>query len=147
MRARRGQLRDSILRLLVDTPANGYQLMTELSEKTFGVWKPSPGATYPCLSQLEDEGLITATTVDGQKVFTLTDAGRVAAAQVADEPWADARRGPDSAGHQQGLFEQFGNLAVTVRFAGQTGTDEQLAAIAQQLDTTRKAILAIMAEQ
>ncbi len=143
-RARRGQLRDSVLRLLAEQPLNGYQIMTTLSEKTLGAWQPSPGAVYPCLSQLEDEGLIIATDNDGQKVFSVTEAGQAAADQIVAEPWS----GPSkfSSAHHKTLFEQFHSLAITVRFAGQTANQAQVAAIAEQLETTRKTILAIMAE-
>ncbi|MDR1448697.1 MAG: PadR family transcriptional regulator, partial [Propionibacteriaceae bacterium] len=59
-RARRGKLRDSILVLLAERPRNGYQLMAELAERTLGAWQPSPGAVYPCLTQLAEEDLIEA---------------------------------------------------------------------------------------
>jgi DNA-binding PadR family transcriptional regulator len=35
-----------------------------------------PGAVYPTLSQLEDEGLIDTVAQDGRKLATLTDAGQ-----------------------------------------------------------------------
>ncbi len=143
-RARRGQLRESVLKLLAEQPLNGYQLMMTLSEKTLGAWQPSPGAIYPCLSQLEDEGLITASQAEGQKVFSLTEAGRAAAEPIGDEPWSGAGK-PGFAGHKA-LFEQFHSLALTVRFAGQTASSDQVTAIAEQLESSRKAILAIMAE-
>ena len=57
-RGRRGHVRTSILALLAEQPLNGYQIMQTLAERTDGAWKPSPGAVYPALSQLEDEGLI-----------------------------------------------------------------------------------------
>ena len=143
-RVRRGQLRESVLRLLADQPLNGYQIMTTLAERTCEVWQPSPGAIYPCLSQLEDEGLITATEADGQKVYTLTEAGQAAAEQVAAEPWAGSWPGDNPA--QAAMLEQFRNLVHTWRFANQTASPEQMTAIAGQLETTRKTILTILAE-
>ncbi len=41
-----------------------------------GAWRPSPGAVYPALSQLADEGLIAAEESGSKRVFNLTDAGR-----------------------------------------------------------------------
>ena len=142
-RARRGQMRSSILRLLAEQDMNGYQLMSAVAEKTMDTWHPSPGAIYPSLNRLEAEGLIAATQSDGQKVYTLTDAGRAALDQVPDEPWADVGQTPSQ---HSTMMEQFRNLGITVRFAGQTATDEQLTAIATQLESTRKTILAILAE-
>ena len=37
---------------------HGYQLMQTIAERTDGAWSPSPGAIYPTLNQLEDEGLV-----------------------------------------------------------------------------------------
>lgn len=142
-RARRGQLRESILRLLADEPMNGYQIMTALAEKTMGAWNPSPGAIYPCLSQLEDEGLIIATQSEGQKMFTLTEAGKAALDQVGEEPWA----GPTGVPPQRAsMMEQFRHLGSTINYAARTATPEQMGAIATQLESTRKALLTIMAE-
>jgi len=143
-RARRGQLRESILRLLLEQPMNGYQIMTALADKTMNAWQPSPGSIYPCLAQLEDEGLIVATQADGQKVYTLTDSGRTQADQVPEEPWSGPTgfRAPQS----NAMMEQFSNLGMTVHYARQTATPEQMTAIAAQLESTRKTLLAILAE-
>ncbi len=55
-RAQRGDVRAAVLQLLADEPMHGYQLMQAIADRTGGVWKPSPGAIYPTISQLEDEG-------------------------------------------------------------------------------------------
>jgi hypothetical protein len=59
-RARRGDVRAAALALLAESPMNGYQIIQEISERSGGVWRPSPGSVYPALQQLEDEGLIRA---------------------------------------------------------------------------------------
>ncbi|MCL2735500.1 MAG: PadR family transcriptional regulator [Propionibacteriaceae bacterium] len=141
-RARPGQVRDSILRLLSERPLNGYQIMTSLAEKTMDAWQPSPGAIYPALNQLEDEGLIQAVMTDQQKVFTLTDAGQAVVADLPEEPWSG--REP-ALTQRNAAMEQLRFLAHTIRYAGQTGTPDQLTAIAVQLESTRKSILAILA--
>jgi len=141
-RARRGQLRESILALLAEQPRNGYQLMGAIAEKTAGAWTPSPGALYPALAQLVDEGLIAEQSSDGAKVYTLTEAGTAEAAKVGAEPWADSMgRGP--AGHEQrhALWEEFRRLGATIRLAGDTATPDQLDAMAKGLADERKAIL------
>ncbi len=50
--------------------------MTELTERSGGLWRPSPGSVYPVLAQLEDEGLVAVQESAGRRVFSLTDAGR-----------------------------------------------------------------------
>ncbi|MGH3808158.1 MAG: PadR family transcriptional regulator, partial [Pseudonocardiaceae bacterium] len=62
--------------LLAEQPRHGYQLMQAITERTSGAWRPSPGAIYPTLSQLEDEGLITTLAQGGRKLATLTDTGQ-----------------------------------------------------------------------
>ena len=87
-RARRGDVRAALLALLAEEPQHGYQLMQQLTERTNGVWRPSPGSVYPTLQQLEDEGLVTAVEAGGRKVFQLTDAGRAEAeARTGPTPW------------------------------------------------------------
>ena len=75
-RAARGDVRLAILALLADAPRHGYQLIQDIAERSHGAWTPSPGAVYPALSALQDEGLIDDEKVDGRRVFSLTDLGR-----------------------------------------------------------------------
>src|SRR5262245_33907859 len=72
-RAKRGDIRSAILRLLAEEPRNGYQIMQALEERSRGTWRPSPGSVYPALSQLEDEGLVRSESVGTGRVFALTD--------------------------------------------------------------------------
>src|SRR4029079_18966289 len=75
-RAPRGDGRTAVLLLLAEEPMHGYHLMQAIADRTGGRWTPSPGAIYPTISQLEDEGLVTVTADAGRKLVTLTDAGR-----------------------------------------------------------------------
>jgi len=72
----RGDIRSAVLVELAEQPMHGYQLMQAIAERSGGRWTPSPGAIYPTISQLEDEGLVTVTADAGRKLVTLTDAGR-----------------------------------------------------------------------
>ncbi|MGH3751813.1 MAG: PadR family transcriptional regulator [Pseudonocardiaceae bacterium] len=75
-RAQRGDVRTALLLLLAEQPMHGYQLMQAITERTSGAWRPSPGAVYPTLGQLQDEGLIDTVAQGGRKLATLTDAGQ-----------------------------------------------------------------------
>src|SRR6478609_783253 len=75
-RAPRGDVRTAVLLLLAEEPMHGYQLMQAISDRSGGRWTPSPGAIYPTIAQLDDEGLVTVTADAGRKLVTLTDAGR-----------------------------------------------------------------------
>ena len=75
-RAGRGDLRHVVLSLLGQESMHGYQIITIINERTEGNWSPSPGAIYPTLSMLEDEGLITISTESGRKMARLTIEGQ-----------------------------------------------------------------------
>ena len=87
-RAGRGDIRAAILVLLGEQPMHGYQIIQELTERTGGVWRPSPGSVYPTLQQLEDEELVRETASEsGKRVYELTDAGRELASATTP-PWS-----------------------------------------------------------
>ena len=96
-RARRGDVRASILALLKDRPMHGYEMIQEIGERSGGAWKPSPGSVYPTLQLLEDEGLIVSASEGGKKLFTLTDSrphrGRVRARRALGGGRARGRLG------------------------------------------------------
>ena len=95
-RARRGDVRAAALALLTERPMHGYEMIQELEERTDGVWRPSPGAVYPALQLLEDQGLVTADAEAGKRLFSLTDTGREEAAKLGDrKPWDDVTAGID----------------------------------------------------
>ncbi|GHB87523.1 MULTISPECIES: PadR family transcriptional regulator [Streptomyces] len=145
-RARRGDVRASILALLKDRPMHGYEMIQEIAERSGGAWKPSPGSVYPTLQLLEDEGLISSATEGGKKLFSLTDAGRTAADEGPDAPWEDAGRGVDwealsdirQAGF--GLMEAFGQV-------WKTGSKEQREKALTVINDARKKLYLILADE
>jgi len=80
-----GQLRLYLLALLGDGPKHGYELITELTARFGGTYRPSAGTIYPRLSRLVDEGLVTRTDEERKSVYALTDAGRAELASRRDE--------------------------------------------------------------
>lgn len=73
---RHGGLRLYLLKLLDEAPRHGYDVIRLLQDRFLGVYSPSPGTIYPRLARLEEEGLVTHETVDGKKIYKITDAGR-----------------------------------------------------------------------
>lgn len=53
-----GELRLTLLKLVGDEPRHGYELIKAIEELTGGAYAPSPGAVYPTLQLLADEGAI-----------------------------------------------------------------------------------------
>ncbi|MEV6883420.1 PadR family transcriptional regulator [Streptomyces sp. NPDC051135] len=145
-RARRGDVRASILALLKDRPMHGYEMIQEIAERSGGAWKPSPGSVYPTLQLLEDEGLIASESEGGKKLFALTEAGRTAAEEGPEAPWEEASRGVDwealndirQAGF--GLMEAFGQV-------WKTGSKEQREKALAVIGDARKKLYLILADE
>lgn len=145
-RARRGDVRASILALLKDRPMHGYEMIQEIVERTGGAWKPSPGSVYPTLQMLEDEGLIVSESEGGKKLFTLTEAGRAEAEAGPEAPWEEAGRGVDwdavneirQAGF--GLMEAFGQV-------WKTGSAEQRQKAVEVVNEARRKMYLILADE
>ena len=97
MRMKRGDVRAAILRLLLESPMHGYQIIHEIESRSGGVWKPSAGSVYPALQLLVDEGLISAHENEGRRTYTLTDSGRETAEadSAATAPWETGTDRPD----------------------------------------------------
>src|SRR3954451_14483434 len=127
-RAQRGDVRAAALILLGEQPMHGYQLMQAMAERTNGVWRPSPGAIYPTIAQLEDEGLVTTLAGGGRKLVTLTDAGRTYLADNAEtigDPFA-GQVGATSPGHD--LRSALEEVHAATRTVGRSGNEAQIAA-------------------
>jgi DNA-binding PadR family transcriptional regulator len=71
-----GQLRLYLLALLEQRPMHGYEVITALSDRFGGTYRPSAGTVYPRLAALEEEGRVRRTETDRRSTYELTDAGR-----------------------------------------------------------------------
>src|SRR6188474_2315340 len=117
----KGDVRSAILRLLLEEPMHGYQLIRRIEEFTDGAWKPSAGSVYPTLQLLADEGLVTAETSNDRKVYALTESGREVAEAVT-APWENAERGEPREPHGFSTLSKAGmDLAQAVTQVVRTG--------------------------
>ena len=124
---------------------HGYEMIQELEERTDGVWRPSPGAIYPALQLLEDQGLVTADAEAGKRLFSLTEAGRDEAAKAGDrKPWDDVIAGIDPS--QFKLRDALGPIAIAARQVAIDGTPAQQAAAAEVLADARRRLYSLLAE-
>ena len=146
-RARRGDIRAAALVLLSEEPRNGYQIIQELANRSDGAWRASPGSVYPALQQLEDEGLIAATSGEGQKRWQLTDAGRAYVEENREKlgtPWETVGAGvPGGVRELAELGLQVGSALHQVVRAG---NEAQVAKAAKILTDTRRALYRVLAE-
>ena len=127
-KAGRGDVRAAILALLREGPRNGYQIMSEIEERSGGAWRPSPGAVYPALQQLADEGR--------RYLEENPEMARAAWESMAQDE-------PDEV---PGLFVQAARLGGTIVQVAHAGTPEQVHAAEELLEQTRRKMYQILAE-
>ncbi|MFF2550406.1 PadR family transcriptional regulator [Nocardia sp. NPDC058058] len=143
-----GELRLALLALIAEQPGHGYELMSRLEKRCGGAYRPSAGAVYPTLQQLDDEGLATLEIDSGRKVFHISPAGRTEVDQHREaiaRIWARAdERGewglfgdPDAAEIIKPVLRLFkAAVSVVVHAHGDPAVVDQVRAILT--DTTRE---------
>jgi DNA-binding PadR family transcriptional regulator len=146
-KAGRGDVRAAILALLREGPRNGYQIMSDIEERSNGAWRPSPGAVYPALSALADEGLIEAEESGGRRQYQLTDSGR----EYVEANPGKARGAWESAEQQEawevpGLFGEAARLGGAIVQVARAGTPEQVREAEQALERARRTLYRILAD-
>ena len=145
--ANRTDVREAVLSLLSDQPANGYEIVRILGERQLIVPAPGAGAVYPMLQLLADEGLATAEETEGRKTWTLTAAGHAAAEAAQDRPAASEARSTRTPERRGALVRSSAQLAQTAALSAQLGTPQQIAEVIDALDEARHRILSILARE
>lgn len=122
---------------------HGYQVISELENRTRGRWRPSAGSVYPTLQLLEDEGLVTSAEVEGRRTYSLTDAGQAAAQEhpISREGWLETDDGGSPS-----LPELAGRLIAAAAELDRVGTDEARESARAALVDARKRIYRLLAE-
>ncbi|WP_243228825.1 PadR family transcriptional regulator [Microbacterium sp. CIAB417] len=144
-RMARGDVRAAVIALLAEQPMHGYQIISEISDRSHGAWKPSAGSVYPTLQLLADEGLITAEEQNGRKTYSLTESGIAEAEAAADKPAPWEAFGGRSAANLTALPKAGMELAGVAAQVARTGTPEQVQKAVDVLDEARRKLYAILA--
>lgn len=146
-RARRGDVRSAILALLSERPMHGYEIISELAQRTDNMWRPSAGSIYPTLQLLEDEGLVVGQTEagTGKRRFSLTEQGRQAAAEVTSgpAPWEQVAAG--TSGSTKELMRATAMLVPVVRQVVMMGSQRECEEAAKVIDETRRKLYEVLA--
>ena len=75
----RGMLPWLLLSVLQEGPIHALSMIKAISERTHGLWKPSPGSVYPSLHRFEKEGLLESEWQENKaaprRVYRLTKKG------------------------------------------------------------------------
>lgn len=144
-----GELRLALLKLIADEPRHGYELIKAIEELTGGHYAPSPGAVYPTLQLLADEGAIDEKTDDtsARKPFAATDQGREELADKAEEVASLFARLTEHGEKQQSqrsphLFRAMGNLAQVLKNKARHGglDEDAMNEIVDMIDAMAKRI-------
>ncbi|MDN3356146.1 PadR family transcriptional regulator [Actinomadura sp. DC4] len=147
-KVRKGDVRAAALALLAEGPRNGYQIIQEITERSHGIWRPSPGSVYPALQQLEDEGLVRAEEEGGRRTYRLTGEGRTHVADNREEltePWAAVAESVSE--EMVDLRALFMQLGMAMRQVMEAGTPAQHARTRQILTETRRSLYRLLAEE
>ncbi|KRC53696.1 MULTISPECIES: PadR family transcriptional regulator [unclassified Nocardioides] len=160
-RVRRGDVRSAILDILRaanerEESPNGYQVIQQITERSGGVWKPSPGSVYPTVQQLLDEELVE-NDEGGRRGMRLTAKGSAWCAEHADElaaVWvpfdrrkdAEAGDGSPAAGGNADLKAEIGQVMGAVWQIVTAGSDGQRRAAVDVLVEARRSLYGILAD-
>jgi len=142
-RMRRGDMKYWILEVLAERPRHGYDVIRDLEARHEG-YRPSPGSVYPTLQMLEDGGFLTSETVEGKRVYTITDTGR----KMLAERGPDIEDQADDEGERTGwseLRDTAVKLGAAVWQAARDSDPATVARVKEILDRARREIYTILA--
>ena len=125
---------------------HGYEMISELAERTHGAWRPSPGSVYPMLQVLQEEGLVAPDAAEeGRRSYRLTAAGRELVGRHSElPPWAGLTTPADPLDAR--LREVMAALAGAVDQVLLVASTGQKERAVDQLVAARRAMYALLAE-
>ena len=143
-----GELRLALLALIAENPSHGYELIKAIEEMTGGDYAPSPGAVYPTLQLLEDEGAIEEAEAEGaKKPFAATAQGLEELEDRKDEVKALLRRlgrhgERTTTVRSHDVFRAMGNLGSVLKNRAKAGKldEETINQIVDMIDEMAKRI-------
>ena len=143
-----GELRLALLALIAENPSHGYELIKAIEEMTGGDYAPSPGAVYPTLQLLEDEGSIEEAEAEGaKKPFAATAQGLEELEDRRDEVKALLRRlgrhgERTTTVRSHDVFRAMGNLGSVLKNRAKAGKldEETINQIVDMIDEMAKRI-------
>jgi len=141
-----GELRLALLALIDKEPRHGYELIRAIEDMTGGSYAPSPGAVYPTLQMLEEEGQIKPAkakakakdgengddTTSGKKPFKTTKSGRTELEdrsgevdELMERLGEHGERAERVREKSPDLFRAMGNLANVLKNRARSGKLDQ----------------------
>jgi len=149
VRTRRGDIKFLLLELLAEKPRHGYDLIRELETRNGGFYRPSAGSIYPTLQMLEEGGFLTSSTVEGKRVYTITETGQKLLAErgarTADRE-DDFSRVREQRTRLAELRRSAMELGGAVLQAARHSAPERVEKVEEILSRAKREIYAILAE-
>jgi DNA-binding PadR family transcriptional regulator len=130
--------------MLEEEPMHGYQLMQAIADRTEGAWRPSPGAVYPTIAQLEDEGMVSVAVDAGRKLVRLSEAGRQYAAHLRATTADPFESNHANRGRELRVVVQ--QIQAAARAVTSGGSPEQIAAAEKILAQARRSLYLLLAD-
>jgi DNA-binding PadR family transcriptional regulator len=134
--------------LLAEKPMHGYEIIQEITERSHGWWRPSPGSVYPTLQLLADEGMVTTDqdNQSGKRLYSITETGRAEAAKqdATTPPWEQATDDVDP--NDVALREALSTLMAATMQLSAAGTPDLRAKAAKVLLETRRQLYLLLAD-
>jgi DNA-binding PadR family transcriptional regulator len=146
-RLKRGILKFALLKLLMEMPRHGYDLIRTFREKG---WVAGAGSIYPLLAALEAAGLVEGRDEGERRTYQVTDKGRRLFEEHAgdlgrffdDDDEDDEENDPRAE-----LRDAAGRLMQSIGQLGPSSSPETIARVRELLDRTRKEIYALLAQE
>jgi len=139
----KGDIRLIVLETLKTGPKRGYEVIKSIREMFGGWYTPSPGAVYPTLQWLEDEGLVESeTSSDGKRIYRITETGLKFLSEK-EEQLAEFREKCRRATSVEGLelLDAAKRLGIAVIHAYIQYPRERFSEVTKILDEARRRIL------
>jgi DNA-binding PadR family transcriptional regulator len=130
-----------VLELLAEGPKHGYEIIRGIEERR-GT-RPSAGSVYPTLQMLEDGGFVTAESVDGKRVYTITGEGR--AMLESRTPDADGDEFDEDAPNPRRRVKESAMKLGAAVMSARGSDDATLLKVREVLDKARREIYGILA--
>jgi DNA-binding PadR family transcriptional regulator len=142
-------VRAAVLILLTEKPMHGYEIIQQITERSHGWWRPSPGSVYPTLQLLSDEGLVTTDqdNTSGKRLYALTDEGRTEATKQQESgtpPWDQAADDVDP--DDVALREALSTLMSAAMQLSATGTSDMRTRAGKILVEARRQLYLMLAD-
>jgi DNA-binding PadR family transcriptional regulator len=138
-------VRAAILALLAERPMHGYEMISEVADRTRGGWVPSPGSVYPALQVLAGEGLVAGETDGGRRCYALTEAGRTAVAGAEPPPWTAMVARGDALDAR--LHDVAAKADAALAHLRSAGTAEQKARAIEVMTQARHALYRVLVDE